>query len=141
MTYLRYATKRVQRISGRNPSYRNVKIQGRQFHASFLCQQDGAGASSSVLDGLQASSRWKKGQLTKIEQKVAKAEAKPQPLDIKTDDEVQQMWKDMESRVTRRKSFTMEEAMTKGRKVGRRNVRKTDEEAWLSAGLYDEEGR
>jgi hypothetical protein len=32
----------------------------------------------------------------------------------------------------------MEEAQIKGKKVGRRNVRKTDEEAWLAAGLYEE---
>jgi hypothetical protein len=33
----------------------------------------------------------------------------------------------------------LSEAKAKGKKVGRRNVKKTDEEVWLDAGLYDEE--
>ena len=51
--------------------------------------------------------------------------------------EVQQMWKDMESRVTRRRMRTLAEA---GEKVGRRNVRKTDEEMRLAAGFYMKDG-
>jgi hypothetical protein len=47
---------------------------------------------------------------------------------------LQPMWKDMERRVTRRKPVTIRQA---GPKVGRRNVRPTDEEAWLQAGLYN----
>lgn len=42
----------------------------------------------------------------------------------------------MESRVTRRKPVTIEQA---GGKTGRRNIRPTDEEAWLQAGLYSED--
>ena len=59
------------------------------------------------------------------------------PQKISTEDELQPMWKDMESRVTRRRSVTLDEA--KG-KVGRKNVKRTDEEAWLQAGLYDADG-
>jgi hypothetical protein len=60
-------------------------------------------------------------------------------MKITSDDEVQQTWKDMESRVVRRRTMDLSEAKAKGKKVGRRNVRKTDEEVWLDAGLYDEE--
>jgi len=52
-------------------------------------------------------------------------------------DDVQQMWRDMESRVTKRRSVTLAQAKEMGRNVGRQNTRKTDEEVWLSAGVYD----
>jgi hypothetical protein len=42
----------------------------------------------------------------------------------------------MESRVTRRKPQTIEQT---GGKTGRRNIRPTDEEACLRAGLYSDE--
>eukprot|EP01083_Nonionella_stella_P062727 163103_1 len=92
---------------------------------------------SSVLDGLEANSRWKKGQLKKLEKNALQTD--DEPLDIRSDDEVQQMWKDMESRVTKRPTMTISQAALKGKKAGRSNVRKTDEEAWLQAGLYDDE--
>lgn len=45
------------------------------------------------------------------------------------------MWKGMESRVTKRRSYTPAER--EGR-VGRANVRRTDEDVWLEQGLYDD---
>eukprot|EP00551_Chaetoceros_affinis_P004830 CAMPEP_0203664884 /NCGR_PEP_ID=MMETSP0090-20130426/2211_1 /ASSEMBLY_ACC=CAM_ASM_001088 /TAXON_ID=426623 /ORGANISM="Chaetoceros affinis, Strain CCMP159" /LENGTH=35 /DNA_ID= /DNA_START= /DNA_END= /DNA_ORIENTATION= len=33
--------------------------------------------------------------------------------------------------------MTVPEAIISGKGVGRKNLRKTDEEAWLEAGLYD----
>ena len=45
------------------------------------------------------------------------------------------MWKEMESRVTRRRSMTKNERDPE--KQGRRNIRPTDEEQWLNAGMYD----
>lgn len=133
--------------------------------------------SSSVVDGLNASSNWRKGQLSKISDKfktqeeiegdndddddsasqqqrtnlegdvmgtkIAKGtfavDETRQPLEINNDEDVQQMWKDMESRVTRRKSMTLAEAKFNGKSVGRKNLRKTDEEAWLEAGLYQDD--
>lgn len=109
---------------------------------------------SSIIDGLTASSTWRKGQLSKINNKFEEVDAYDcdaeitiekgafsiddtrQPLEINNDEDVQQMWKDMESRVTRRKSMTLAEAKFSGRTIGRKNLRKTDEEAWLEAGLY-----
>lgn len=70
---------------------------------------------------------WRKHQLDKLSRKFQP------PNEIQKDEELQPMWKDMESRVTRRRPLTLQEA--KG-KTGRRNIRKTDEEAWLQAGLY-----
>ena len=52
------------------------------------------------------------------------------------EDEVQQMWLDMESRVTKRKSMTIQQAAKSGKGVGRRNIRRTEEDAWLEAGVY-----
>ena len=50
---------------------------------------------------------------------------------VNNDEDLQGMWKGMESRVTKRLSLTLEQAEKKG-KVGRKNVRKTDEEMWLA---------
>jgi hypothetical protein len=95
------------------------------------------GKLSSVIDGLDASSRWKRDQLNKITDKFMEdSDLRKQPLQIKSDDEVQPMWREMESRVLRRKSVTMAEALTKGMKTGRRNIRNTDEDIWMDAGLY-----
>ena len=57
-------------------------------------------------------------------------------MEVTSDEQVQAMWKDMESRVLRRRSILVSDA---GKKVGRRNIGKTDEEVWLDAGFYDEE--
>lgn len=57
-------------------------------------------------------------------------------LDINDDEDVQPMWRSMESRVTKRRSMTKEEATVSG-KTGRRNIKKTEEEYWLEEGVYD----
>jgi hypothetical protein len=84
---------------------------------------------------------WRKHQLDRL---LLQQQQKFQPAqevmiasdDDDDDDDLQPMWKDMERRVTRRKPVTIQQA---GPNVGRRNVRPTDEEAWLQAGLYDNE--
>ena len=58
------------------------------------------------------------------------------PLPITSDDDVQPMWKGMESRVTKRKAFTEADLTRKGMSSGRNNVRKSDEDLWLAAGVY-----
>ena len=58
------------------------------------------------------------------------------PDGITSDEELQPMWRDMESRVTRRRSLTAVER--KAGEVGRRNIRKSDEDVWLEGGLYNE---
>jgi hypothetical protein len=108
---------------------------------------------SAMMDGFEASSRWKRDQLNSISDKFLgdsstkfvdgsqsqrnqQRQQQQQPLEIASDDEVQPMWREMESRVLRRKSVTVAEALTKGMKIGRRNIRSTDEDVWLDAGLY-----
>ena len=116
-------------------------IRHRQIHCTTVVEKN---EESSIIDGLEATSKWRKGQLSKLSDNFRDAEGSimlkpvPEPIKINSDDEVQPMWKDMESRVTRRRSYTLEEASAGGKQVGRRNVRKTDEEAWLAAGLYIE---
>lgn len=56
------------------------------------------------------------------------------PLTIDNYDDVQPMWKGMESRVTKRTALTLEQ---RGGVSGRRNVRKSEEDMWLESGLYD----
>jgi len=110
-----------------------------------------------------ASAEWRKSQLNKIEEKFglektagpssvngsatneATESTRPravvateEPLKIESDEDLQPMWKDMESRVTRRRPLTVEQ---RGGKVGRRNVRKSDEDMWLQAGLYDDDNK
>uniref|UniRef100_A0A6S8XWF6 Uncharacterized protein n=1 Tax=Ditylum brightwellii TaxID=49249 RepID=A0A6S8XWF6_9STRA len=110
---------------------------------------------SSTSSSFEASSKWRKEQLNGIENKFHTDEEKESDNEtvhrevvsdsddsngsqiIKSDDELQQMWKDMESRVLKRRTLTLAE---RGGKVGRRNIRKTDEDAWLEAGLYGENG-
>ncbi|GFH58553.1 hypothetical protein CTEN210_15029 [Chaetoceros tenuissimus] len=133
------ARRRVAYISKFSSS---VRCTSRYLSSSSGDEKNGLG-----LDSLDASSKWRKGQLSKIEDRfkndssIKKIDDWPvyEPLDINNDEDVQPMWKDMESRVTRRKSMTISEASSRGKKVGRSNIRKTDEEAWLSAGLYDDE--
>jgi hypothetical protein len=87
-------------------------------------------ASSGPLASFSSTDNqeWRKIQLDRLRQKF---EGTPV---IESDEELQPMWKEMESRVVKRRSRTIEEA---GGKVGRSNIRRTDEEAWLQAGMYD----
>jgi hypothetical protein len=79
---------------------------------------------------------WRKHQLDRLLLQQQQKFQPAQEVMIASDDDLQPMWKDMERRVTRRKPVTIQQA---GPNVGRRNVRPTDEEAWLQAGLYDNE--
>jgi hypothetical protein len=103
--------------------------------------------NSNVLDGLAATSKWKKDQYTNISSKFGPVPISPtdtssiSPLQIDKYEDIQPMWREMESRVTRRRTVTIAEAASKGKGIGRKNVRKTDEEAWLQAGLYDEKNQ
>ena len=54
---------------------------------------------------------------------------------IDSEDELQEMWRQMESRVKNRRPRTLRDT---GGKTGRVNVKKTDEEIWLREGLYDD---
>jgi hypothetical protein len=74
---------------------------------------------------------WRKVQLDRLSKNF---DQRKEPV-IEKDDDLQPMWKDMESRVVRRRTLTIEQA---GGRVGRTNIRPTDEESWLKAGMYDD---
>jgi len=66
------------------------------------------------------------------------------PLEIDNYEDVQPMWKDMESRVSKRRlppklTEVKNDPIARSVYVGRRNIRKTEEEEWLAAGLYENE--
>jgi hypothetical protein len=89
--------------------------------------------SSSSSSSPKKIPHWRKQQLDKIENKFNNTE-ETTPLTIENEEDLQPMWKEMEGRVTKRKSRTLED--TKG-KTGRMNIKKTEEEAWLQQGVYE----
>jgi len=98
--------------------------------STFSSSGDDNGFPSSLSSSSSSSSpkNWRKQQLEKIENKFDKT------LTIENEEDLQPMWKGMESRVIRRKVRTLED--TKGRS-GRMNIKKTDEDVWLEEGLYN----
>ena len=93
---------------------------------------------------LRPEEPWRKKQARLIEEKFMKQarEREGEELVVVVEEEeeeqpfqVQDEWLSMERRVSNRKPRTLEEA--KG-KVGRMNVKKTDEDEWLAAGVYGE---
>ncbi len=116
---------------------------------------------NDILESAAATTLWKRNQFRKIEDKFRQPESaaaggnsdtliastnRPNwpawptdgdvPLAIDKDEDVQPMWKGMESRVTKRKSLTLTQ---RGGVSGRRNVRRSDEDIWLEAGVYDDD--
>ena len=87
-------------------------------------ETENASSSSSAME-------WRKLQLDRLEKKFNQPS-----MIVQKDEDLQPMWKEMESRVTRRKPRTIEEM---GGRTGRVNVKKTDEEMWLQEGLYEDE--
>ena len=122
--------------------------------ASAAAGRDGgtggaASSSSTSAEGIvaatDATARWKRDQQRRIADAVAAGDeahgaaaaagaGAGAPPPINGDEDVQPMWQQMESRVTRRRPLTLEE---RGGVSGRRNVRRSDEDLWLAAGVYD----
>ena len=110
--------------------------------------------SSDILKSAAATTQWKRKHYQTIEDKFqpnkdttntincnestddTNQSKTDEPLSIEDYEDVQPMWKEMESRVTKRRSLTLDER--KG-VSGRRNVRKSDEDVWLANGVYDDE--
>eukprot|EP00578_Thalassiosira_sp_NH16_P024080 CAMPEP_0181097434 /NCGR_PEP_ID=MMETSP1071-20121207/11567_1 /TAXON_ID=35127 /ORGANISM="Thalassiosira sp., Strain NH16" /LENGTH=182 /DNA_ID=CAMNT_0023179915 /DNA_START=142 /DNA_END=690 /DNA_ORIENTATION=- len=139
-------------------------VKSRAFQSSYrrLSVGDGDGVNgrsspeSDINGSASATTQWKRNHYRKIEDKfhpqrnqdkecvIEKKDAniegssmeKPEPLAIDNYEDVQPMWKEMESRVTRRRSLTLDEREGVS---GRRNVRKSEEDMWLEAGVYDSE--
>jgi hypothetical protein len=116
---------------------------------------------NDIIESAAATTLWKRKQFRKIEDKFRQPESAAAggnsdtqiastnrtnwpawptdgdvPLAIDKDEDVQPMWKGMESRVTKRKSLTLTQ---RGGVSGRRNVRRSDEDIWLEAGVYDDD--
>ena len=98
---------------------------------------NGATAASGITGSTAATTQWKRQQYEKIERRFRpdrEDDERPKPLQIDNYEDVQPAWREMESRVTKRRSLTLEERQGVS---GRRNVRKSDEDVWLHAGVYN----
>jgi ribosomal protein L11 methylase PrmA len=154
------------RLCNRHPSSSSHLIQGSNnhfalktssvwYHASIHSSSSGVNGSSSasgsrgeaddIIESASANTQWKRNQYRKLEDKfnnnneneskhTSSTKQQLEPLNIDNYDDVQPMWKEMESRVTRRRSLTLEQ---RGGVSGRRNVRKSEEDYWQQAGVYD----
>jgi hypothetical protein len=100
------------------------------------------GNSHDIINSTAATTEWKRNHYRKIGEKFqpnvndnkdSTDHAYSEPLQIDNYEDVQPMWKEMESRVTRRRSLTLDQ---RGGVSGRRNVRRSDEDVWLEAGVY-----
>lgn len=125
-------------------NYRFVK----RCSSSSTSQNGTSGVDKTVSEPksfLKSEADWKRNQFDKITEKFGETrnkEKEPTPIrkiqhpsvTIENDEDLQPMWKDMESRVTKRRLPPRMSSNTK--KIGRSNVRKSDEDAWLDAGLY-----
>ncbi|KAL7552516.1 hypothetical protein ACHAWF_015765 [Thalassiosira exigua] len=118
----------------------------RPFSSNGQGTDEEAPRGNDAVDSLSATTQWKRNHYQKIEDKFdtqrkdmngekPSSAKKDEPLTIDNYEDVQPMWKEMESRVTRRRSMTLEQ---RGGISGRRNVRKSDEDMWLEAGVYDD---
>lgn len=83
-------------------------------------------------NGVNGDTPWRRQQLEKLESRFEANNL----VQVNKDDELQSHWKQMEGRVVRRKPISKESAAGK---VGRKNIRRTDEDIWLQNGLYDED--
>lgn len=110
---------------------------------------DLTGNPHDIITSTAATTEWKRNHYRKIGDKfqpnikdnsdidsseTTSSDRYPEPMKIDSYEDVQPMWKEMESRVTRRRSLTIEQ---RDGVSGRRNVRRSDEDVWLEAGVYD----
>ena len=123
---------------------------GRQFSTDDGI--DGKSGKDSI-ESAKATTQWKRSHYRKIVDKFHQPQPTSpttnnidkssseipnthqlEPLIIDNYENVQPMWKGMESRVTKRIALTVDQ---RGGVSGRRNVRKSDEDMWLESGMYD----
>ncbi len=101
---------------------------------------NGKSSSGSIasIESANATTEWKRSHYRKMQDKLEKPQVQqnqqPEPLFIDNYEDVQPMWKGMESRVTKRAALTLQQ---RGGVSGRRNVRKSEEDMWLESGMYD----
>jgi hypothetical protein len=81
---------------------------------------------------------WRKQQLQTLEQKFHKTHNNNVNF-VDSDEALQPVWKEMESRVTRRKPRLVQQPGGEQRQpTGRINIRQTDEDIWAQEGMYDQ---
>jgi len=105
-------------------------------------------AAKKYLDAVSApppSKEWRKVQLEQLESRLSEkpstassswSSSLPPPQLIGSDEELQQTWRDLESRIRNRRPLSLQDRRGVS---GRSNVRRTDEDVWLEEGLYDNE--
>lgn len=103
----------------------------RRFTLRYCFARFTDGARNRELTGTSPTS-WRKDRLSKLEQKFTGRQ--DSDFRIESEEELQSHWKEMESRVTRRRPLS---ATNNSRKIGRQNIRRTDEDEWLDSGLYE----
>ena len=136
---------------------RTLSVQGGKKNNDIINGQsstvNSSSQSSDIVESAAATTHWKRSHYQNIENKFHKTKAdddaptnelstttnrkQQEPLNITNDDDVQPMWKEMESRVTKRRSLTLQQLQQRGGVSGRRNMRKSDEDVWLEAGVYN----
>jgi hypothetical protein len=125
-----------------------VHSTGRKMSAFLLRRSRCVCAAKKYLDAASAppqAKEWRKVQLEKLESRLSEkpstassswSSTLPPPLQIGSDEELQQTWRDLESRIRNRRPLSLQDRRGVS---GRSNVRRTDEDVWLEEGLYDNE--
>ena len=113
-----------------------------RFHSNNNKGSTVNGSADDIIDSAAATTQWKRNQYQQLEDKFNKKLSPTdtqnvEPLNIENYEDVQPMWKEMESRVTRRRSLTLEQLRERGGVSGRQNIRKSEEDYWQKAGVYD----
>jgi len=117
----------------------NLTFQFGRVQSISLFSTSSSSSSSDNHDGSnsKAPNYWRKQQLEELRHKFQPGDW-PEPnletmVVVRDDEDLQPMWKNMEGRVKNRRSRTLEQS---NGKVGRQNIKKTDEDIWLEEGVY-----
>mmetsp|Transcript_21846 Transcript_21846/g.31276 ORF Transcript_21846/g.31276 Transcript_21846/m.31276 type:complete len:162 (+) Transcript_21846:101-586(+) len=141
--FCRRFSERVCKRGAPSPQNKRIFDHPLRFHSN----SNGSavnGSADGIIDSAAATAQWKRNQYQKLEDKFNNKPSSTdtqnlEPLNIDNYEDVQPMWKEMESRVTRRRSLTLEQLKQRGGVSGRQNIRKSEEDYWEKAGVYDKE--
>lgn len=144
------STRNLRRVNSAGTFAGTIQVQTNSSRRNFASNnvngsngsRNGISSSQDIINSTAAATEWKRNQYRKItekfqiditKEKEPSQQSTVEPLQIDNYEDVQPMWKEMESRVTRRRSLTLEQ---RGGRSGRHNVRRSDEDVWLDAGVY-----